>query len=128
MNLWQRDKVWEALDRVRFHAVVERPARPSVFVVVELNWEYNDNWYDACVEADRPLRAFRNRANAEAFRDLLEEEKIRENPYLADRRLEITDRVVHRTDPLGLHEYESVFADEREGSRYYEVIEVEMGA
>jgi hypothetical protein len=38
----QHDRVWEALDRVRFFEVVERPGRPLGYAVVRINWNYND--------------------------------------------------------------------------------------
>ena len=42
MSDYQRGKVWQACDRLRFHEVVEGPIRPVVYVVVEINWHYTD--------------------------------------------------------------------------------------
>src|SRR5205085_2531456 len=56
--------VWEALDRVRFHHVEERPAGPVVYAVVAVDWEYNDEWHYA-IPGD-PITAFRTRERAEA--------------------------------------------------------------
>ncbi|MGL4550179.1 MAG: hypothetical protein ACRC33_03240 [Gemmataceae bacterium] len=61
----QRARVWEGLDRVRFHEVIRRPRRPAVYVVVEVNWTYNDQGYDADQEGGKPFRAFRSREKAE---------------------------------------------------------------
>jgi hypothetical protein len=62
----QRERLWEALDRVRFYEVVERPRKPVVYAVVAINWAYNDNWYVAESEGGKVMSAFRNRKDAEA--------------------------------------------------------------
>jgi hypothetical protein len=61
----QRAAVWEALDKVRFFAVGEEPARPVGFAVVELNWEYNDEFYYTDAEGGRLVTVYRSRQRAE---------------------------------------------------------------
>lgn len=61
-----RAAVWEALDKVRFFAVREEPAKPVGYAVVQINWEYNDEFYDAHAEQGEVLRVFRTRERAQA--------------------------------------------------------------
>jgi hypothetical protein len=58
--------VWEVLDKVRFFAVSEEPARPVGYAVVMINWEYNDEYYDANAEEGEVIQVFRSRERAEA--------------------------------------------------------------
>lgn len=62
----QVGRVWEGLDRVRFFRVEERPVRAVGFVVVEVEWIYNDEWYHPLIEGGMPLTAYRTRERAEA--------------------------------------------------------------
>jgi hypothetical protein len=66
----QRSAVWEACDKVRFYAVTARPAAAVVYAVVDVIWNYNDQWYDAS-EAERVTVAYRSRMKAEAECDRL---------------------------------------------------------
>jgi hypothetical protein len=67
MNEIQRNKMWEVFDRLRFYEVVERPERPLVYVVVRVNWAYNDQWYVAEGEGGEPDLVFRTRKEAEDY-------------------------------------------------------------
>ena len=62
----KRAAVWEALDKVRFFAVREEPVRPVGYAVVMVNWEYNDEYYDANAEEGEVVQVFRSRERAEA--------------------------------------------------------------
>lgn len=62
----QKTAVWEALDKVRFFAVREEPARAVGYAVVQINWEYNDEFYDAHAEQGEVLQVFRTRERAQA--------------------------------------------------------------
>jgi len=62
----KRAAVWEALDKVRFFAVREEPARPVGYAVIEINWEYNDENYSADPEGGRVMKVYRTRERAEA--------------------------------------------------------------
>lgn len=62
----QREAVWSALSRVRFFNVVERPARPTVFALVQTSWWYDDEYYHANGEGGTVIRAYRTREKAEA--------------------------------------------------------------
>lgn len=61
----QREKMWQAFDRLRFYEVVERPERPVVYVVVDVNWSYNDEYWVAQAEGGIVQEAFRDRRRAE---------------------------------------------------------------
>ena len=62
----KRAAVWEVLDKVRFFAVREEPACPVGYAVVQVNWEYNDEFYDANAEEGEVMRVFRSRERAQA--------------------------------------------------------------
>jgi hypothetical protein len=61
-----RAAVWEALDKVRFFAVREEPVRPVGYAVVMVNWQYNDEYYDADPQGGRLVQVYRSRERAEA--------------------------------------------------------------
>jgi hypothetical protein len=61
----QKAAAWRALDRVRFFRVVERPRRPCVYAVVEVRWDYNDEWFYPGAEGGATQRAYRSRERAE---------------------------------------------------------------
>jgi hypothetical protein len=58
--------VWEVLDKVRFYTVREQPVRPVGYAVVGVNWEYNDEYYDAHPESAHLVKVYRSRDRAEA--------------------------------------------------------------
>jgi len=62
----KRESVWEALDKMRFFMVREEPVRPVGYAVVEVHWEYNDNYYDANPSCGQLLKVYRLRERAEA--------------------------------------------------------------
>ncbi|MCI0704223.1 MAG: hypothetical protein L0241_24460 [Planctomycetia bacterium] len=57
--------VWEALDKVRFFVVREEPVRKVGYAVLGINWEYNDEFYDANSEGGHLVKVYRSRARAE---------------------------------------------------------------
>jgi hypothetical protein len=59
-------RVWEGLDRVRFFQVEQRPVRQVAFVVVEVQWNYNDEWYYPPPEGGGAHTAYRSRERADA--------------------------------------------------------------
>lgn len=61
----QRGRVWEGLDRVRFFQVQERPVRAVGFVVLQVEWNYNDEWYFPPSEGGGAFHAYRTRERAE---------------------------------------------------------------
>jgi hypothetical protein len=61
----QRGRVWEGLDRVRFFRVEERPVRQIGFVVLQIEWNYNDEWYFPPSEGGGAYHAYRTRERAE---------------------------------------------------------------
>lgn len=60
-----RAAAWEKLN-VELYSVDERPRRELAYAVVQLTWEYNDDWYYAAEEGGRPTKAYRSRSRAEA--------------------------------------------------------------
>jgi hypothetical protein len=61
----QKARVWQGLDRVRFFDLVEQPRRTG-FVVVEVNFEYNDEYNAADEEGGEVNRVYLSREKAEA--------------------------------------------------------------
>jgi hypothetical protein len=78
-GLWtaeQRALVYEALDKVRFFEVAEESAANKAYVVLEINWTWNDQpWLDADAEGGSPLKAFSSRAKAEAHCEQLNRQR-----------------------------------------------------
>jgi hypothetical protein len=66
LSVEQVARVWDGLDRVRFFRVEERPVRTVAFVVVEVQWNYNDEWYYPPAEGGGAYTAYRSRERAEA--------------------------------------------------------------
>ncbi len=62
----QKTIVWEVLDKLRFFTVREEPVRSVGFAVIEVNWEYNDESYDADAEGGNLVKVYRSRERAEA--------------------------------------------------------------
>jgi hypothetical protein len=62
----KRAAIWDVLDKVRFFAVRQEPARPVGFAVMAINWEYNDEFYDACAEGGQLEKVYRSRERAES--------------------------------------------------------------
>jgi hypothetical protein len=62
----QTAAVWDALDKVRFFAVVREPVRPVGYAVVMVNWQYNDENFTAAAEGGQLINVFRSRERAEA--------------------------------------------------------------
>jgi hypothetical protein len=56
---------WEPLHKVRFYRVVERPRVPVGYVLVRINWDYNDQWYEADEEGGTVVSVYRDRAKAD---------------------------------------------------------------
>jgi hypothetical protein len=75
-----RERFWEALDRLHFHRVVERPARVG-YVVLEVGWLWHDEPpYSTGPECRRPVEVFSTRAAAEKRRRELERQRRGEWP------------------------------------------------
>jgi hypothetical protein len=129
-----REGIWAALDKVRFYRISERDPCPVVFVVVEIAWTYNDNWWDANTEGGTIIRAFSSRDAAEEFRDQANDERWNEirRTWLSKldyegRKLNTQERWHAQLTPLDLfdeREYDKYFVDPKTTS-YFEVIEVE---
>ncbi|HZY87645.1 MAG TPA: hypothetical protein VFE78_22590, partial [Gemmataceae bacterium] len=64
MTALQREKVWEALDKVRFFEVVESPRRPVIYVLATINWAWNGEWLLAESEGGLSNAAFIDRRAA----------------------------------------------------------------
>jgi hypothetical protein len=60
----RREKVWEALDKVRFFEVVESPRWAVIYVLAQINWEWNGDWLLAEPEGGCCDRAFADRRAA----------------------------------------------------------------
>lgn len=122
-NEYQRTRIWEAFDRVRFHEIVERPVCPIVYVVVEVGWLYNDEGYDACDEGGRTIKAFRTRQKAEAARERMEQERRNRDGVEG---FDLSSRVLRQQNPFEDAQRDEVWADEIEQA-FFEIVEIEYG-
>jgi hypothetical protein len=127
MTALQRDKVWEACDRVRFHEVVECPARRVAYVVVGINWHYSDQDFYAGAEGGRAMRAFSTREKAEEYaRKATRTERSR---YTSEEPFRLRTRVQTQTDPLHLQVTMSDVPNEIDSvadAPMFEVTEIEV--
>jgi hypothetical protein len=112
-DLAQRLKVWEAMDRVRFYSVAERPAVPVGYVVLNAIWQYNDDYNYLEFEGGAVQAVYRTRERAlEAAR------KVGDNG----------DGVVGDWFPSGIDPFDPEAHWQRfvEGNPTYDVIEIEL--
>src|SRR5439155_5288443 len=122
-----RDAVWQALDRVRFHRVVERPAVRTAYVVMRREWDYNDEWYYPLGAEGEPVEAYSTPEKAETARLRLEraerqswhDEAGMEVNGLRWAQLEPGDALPSRRD--------QDFAEADDERLFFEVVEVEVG-
>ena len=139
----KRAAVWEILDKVRFFAVCEEPVRPVGYAVIELNWEYNDEYYAAHAEQGEVIQVFRTRERAEAecadqndmardvWTEALDEDEIElddEDDEDGYGMFDMRERLRWRR---GLHPHEKLKKGEgilrtTAGVPFYEVIEVSL--
>jgi hypothetical protein len=68
----QREHVWKALDKVSFHRVVERPARPRAYVLLAREWAYDDEVNYTREDGVSPVEAYSTWEKAEKARARLE--------------------------------------------------------
>lgn len=57
---------WEPLDKVRFFRLRETAKRPVAYAVVQVQWAYDDSWYQASPEGGEVQTLYRRRERAEA--------------------------------------------------------------
>jgi hypothetical protein len=60
-----RAKVWDGLNRVRFHDVISRRPSQVAYAVVQVQWEYLDDFYTPGSEGGTVECVYRNRERAE---------------------------------------------------------------
>jgi hypothetical protein len=122
----QHAAVWQALDRVRFHQVVERPAGRSVYIITRREWDYNDEWYYPISSDGWPIEAYSTYEKAEAARARWERN---ERANWDEQDLEVTKIRWARLQPGEplLPHHQDVFAEPNDDRLFYEVVEVEMG-
>lgn len=127
--------LWAGLDRVRFFEVVARPAGSVGYVVVRVQWEYNDQWMEPGAEGGEPMKVFRARAAAEAYRREREDAERAERAEPPDdedaMRYETTRWADEADWPLGTRpggrwRYEDAMFARAEAAPFYEVVEVEL--
>jgi hypothetical protein len=127
LSEFQRERVWAACDRVRFHEVVECPERRVAYVVVGINWHYSDQDFYAGAEGGSAVRAFSDRKKAEEFaRKQAGEERL---GYNTDEPFRLLNRIQTQTDPLHLGSAPEDVPEEIENVEdvpMFEVVEVEV--
>lgn len=120
----QFDRVWDGLNRLRFHDVIARRPTETAYCVCRLQWGFDDCWYHAGHEGGEPLKVFRTRERAEQERDRLEAE-LAANPR--DRR---TDWGHLPRDPELFLEYDvdsdTYYRAIRNPAPHFEVVEVDL--
>jgi hypothetical protein len=62
----QRERVWEGLNRVRFHDVIQRRSDQVAYAVLRIMWNYLDDFNEPGEEGGRIETVYRTRAKAEA--------------------------------------------------------------
>jgi hypothetical protein len=138
----KRAAVWEILDKVRFFAVREEPVRPVGYAVIEINWEYNDEYFSADPEGGRLVKVYRNRERAEAesaarneearhhrgeVEDMFEYEDDDDEDFV-DAAFDMEDRLIRRRGLIGdqkLKKGEGRYRNTN-GVPFFEVTEVEL--
>ncbi|HET6573017.1 MAG TPA: hypothetical protein VFG68_05400 [Fimbriiglobus sp.] len=143
----QRAAAWEALDKVRFFRVSERPRRPVAYAVVQVVWGYNDEWFYPGAEGGEVQTLYRSRERAEAEVERRNAEAQEnwfaifdgdDNPGYAPagaNQFDLEGRLLPGQDPFGPTPKPTLEEDE-EGDEictfapdempFYEVIEVEL--
>lgn len=71
----QIGRIWDGLNRVRFHDVIERRDSQIAYAVMRIVWEYNDYYYEPGIEGGRTVIAFRDREKAARRKDEMEIEE-----------------------------------------------------
>jgi hypothetical protein len=62
----QRRAAWRPLDKVQFFRLRETPRREVAYAVVQVQWAYDDSWYQASPEGGEVQTLYRRRERAEA--------------------------------------------------------------
>jgi hypothetical protein len=131
----QRRFVWKALDRVRFHEVVERPKRPVVYVVAHIGWHYTDQDFVAEPAGGKPIKVFRDRFAAERECDDCNEiarDVWEDNLESSNETLDMRMRLERQSDPFGAppaideKTWGEIGPDRVQDAPFYEVVEVEL--
>ena len=74
----QVSRIWNGLNRVQFHDVIERRDSQIAYAVMRIVWEYNDCFFEPGEEGGKTVVAFRDREKAMRRRDEMEiEERLR---------------------------------------------------
>jgi hypothetical protein len=126
MSQAQRDALWQALDKVRFYRVSERPASKTAYVVTRREWDYNDNWFYATSADGKAVEAYSTYEKAEAARQRWE----RNERGSWGETLEVNNLLWARLEPgdtLLPRRGGDVFAEDGDDRLFFEVVEVELG-
>jgi hypothetical protein len=98
----KRAAVWEILDKVRFYGVKEQPVRPVGYAVLGVNWEYNDEYYDANPQSGKLVKVFRSRERAEAECEKQNEAAREQWAFMGEG--EVEDPDAHGSTAFDMHE------------------------
>ncbi|MBY0456066.1 MAG: hypothetical protein K2V38_01880, partial [Gemmataceae bacterium] len=109
---------WAALDKIRFFEVTEERADRKAYVVVELNWKWEDEpTLEADYEGGNMVKAFRSRAAAEAECERLNRERQAQEEHKGYSSFTRYTRVGEKGAPsLGIAE-----------TIFFEVVEIDLG-
>jgi hypothetical protein len=116
----QRERVWEGLNRVRFHDVIQRRSDQVAYAVLRIMWNYLDDYNEPGEEGGRIETVYRTRAKAEAECARLNAEGRREwgsAPYFH----------VERWDDDLWPLLEDRIKNDATGTPFFEVVEIDIG-
>lgn len=126
----QRRAAWQPLDKVEFFRLRETPKRPVAYAVVQVQWAYDDSWYQASPEGGEVQTLYRRRERAEAEAARLTVEARRERAEY-DPALDLDQRPDPGQDPFDPPR--TVPFDKYDGrmiavadAEFYEVVAVEL--
>lgn len=125
-----RAEVWDALDKLRFYAVAERPVRPVVYAIVKVDWDYNDEWNVTYGDGGAVQTVYRRRESADAACERLNvAERARwgdGEAFDVDYRLRARRDVFAEPPPAVERDGWGDHLLSRDEAPFYEVIELEL--
>jgi hypothetical protein len=111
----KRPALWQALDRLKFYEVVERPAGAVAYALLTPNWHYNDEFNYMNDEGGTVQAVYRTRERAE-------EEGRKSHAYLSDDGVK-RGHLPAQLDPFDPEDVYRAFLEDESG---FEVVEIEL--
>jgi hypothetical protein len=123
----QLQTIWQALNKLQFYIVEERPKRNLVYALMEIQWEYNDDTYDA-TSVPTGIKVYRTRKRAEiALREATDQMRTSGRWTLAH--FEMKSLETQEEDPF-LEDWKPRKSDGLQASvetaPFFEIVEIEL--